>query len=205
MKKVFMMLGFMFLTVAVFAQPSSKADKYRAWTMFALGINLSNITGDNPKRTPAPGILSGIRTRVVNLSNDAGLDVGVEYSMQGGKYKSNDYIPGGSYGTSSATSRLNYLNFPVLIRFQRQRHGFFAEAGVQPGLLLSAKNKGTTTTDIKDDLKKFDVGIPVGVGYRFKNKVGVGLRVTPGLMNINKEGESKNHNMVVSVRASYAL
>ena len=76
---------------------------------------------------------------------------------------------------------------------------------MQPGLLLSAKNKGTTTTNIKDDLKKLDIGIPIGVGYQLKNKIGVGLRITPGLMNVNKDKQFKNRNMVASLRASYAL
>ena len=128
--------------------------------------------------------------------------------MQGGKYKSMynmDYMPGGTYGTSSssATTRLNYLNFPLLVRYQREpRHGFFAEAGLQPGFLLSAKDDGG---NIKDGLNKFDVGIPVGAGYQFQNKFGVGLRVTPGLTNINKDAEYKNRNIVVSLRASYTL
>jgi len=172
------------------------------WAQIFAALNWSTKTGSDPAYTPALGIQFGVHTQLMNLSDDIGLGIGAAYSMQGGKYKSYDYIPGGEYGTSSASSRLNYLNFPVLVRYQRQRHGFFAEAGVQPGLLLSAKDKGN---DIKGELKKFDLGIPVGVGYSFKNKFGVGLRVTPGLLNVNKDSQYKNRNMVASLRASYAL
>ncbi len=147
----------------------------------------------------------GVEIPFMRFSDYLGMGVGAAYSMQGGKYESNNYIPGGNYSSGSSTSRLNYLNFPILARYQRQRNGFFAEAGVQPGILLSAKDKGATTTDIKDEINKFDVGIPVGVGYKFKNKVGVGLRITPGLLNVNKDGNFKNRNLVASLRASYSL
>lgn len=170
-----------------------------------IGLSLSTKTGKEPKYNFTNGGQLGIETRVTKLSEYMILKAGAAYSMQGGKYKSSDYIPGGNYGTSSRTSRLNYLNFPVMVRYQRQRNGFFAEAGVQPGLLLSAKDKGSTTTDIKTEVKKFDVGIPVGVGYKFKNKFGVGLRFTPGLINVNKDPQYKNRNMVTSLRASYSL
>lgn len=207
MKKLFIMLCFVSAAITVDAQDSTwgkKIFKQEFWIKLYLGSNYSNLAGDNDYN-PVTGGLLGIEIPILKFSNYLGLGFGADYSMQGGKYKSTDYIPGGNYGTSSATTRLNYLNFPLLLRYQKARNGFFAEAGVQPGLLLSAKNKGATTTDIKDELKKFDVGVPLGIGYGFKNKIGIGLRITPGLMNINKVENLKNRNMVASLRASYAL
>lgn len=170
-----------------------------------IGLSLSTKTGQEPKYNFTNGVQIGIETRVTKLSEYMILKAGAAYSMQGGKYKSSDYIPGGNYGTSFHTSRLNYINFPVMVRYQKQSTGFFAEAGVQPGFLLSAKDKSNTTSDIKGDINKFDVGIPVGAGYKFKNKFGVGLRITPGLINVNKDKQYKNRNMVASLRASYSL
>jgi hypothetical protein len=172
---------------------------------FLAGAIYSNKTGNYPNYNPVLGMLIGVQTQVISISDYIGLGFGIIYSMQGGKYESSDYIPGGNYSTTSRTSRLNYLNFPVLLRYRKAINGFFAEAGLQPGLLLSAKDKGSTTTDIKEELNKFDVGIPVGVGYKFKNKFGVGLRFTPGLINVNKDKQYKNRNMVTSFRASYSL
>jgi len=195
MKRLFIMLCFAFTTTIVEAQEDKKVDKTdkssKGWAQIFAGLNLATKTG-YPDYTPTPGVLLGVQTQVSNLSDDVSLGIGAAFSMQGGKYKSTDYIPGGNYGESTSTSRLNYLNFPILARYQRQRHGFFAEAGVQPGLLLSAKDNGA---NIKDDVKKVDVGIPIGVGYQLKNKVGVGLRITPGLINVNKDEQYKNRNM----------
>lgn len=159
----------------------------------------------DPNYTPTAGIVLGVHTQIINITDEISLGLGAFYSMQGGKYKSSDYIPGGNYSTTSNTSRLNYLNFPVLIRYRKARSGLFAEAGIQPSLLLSAKDKGTETTDIKDEIRKFDVGVPIGIGYKFKNNFGVGLRVTPGLTNVNKDAQYNNKNMVASLRATYTL
>ncbi|WP_462220342.1 porin family protein [Ferruginibacter sp.] len=187
------------------ASEGEKKKKTEDGIDFLAGAIYSNKSGNYPNYNPVLGMLIGVQTQVISLSDYVGLGIGINYSMQGGKYESSDYVPGGNYSTTSRTSRLSYLNFPVMVRYQRQRAGFFAEAGVQPGLLLSAKDKGTNTNDIKDEIKKFDVGIPIGVGYKFKNKIGVGLRLTPGLININKDEQYKNRNMVASMRASYTL
>ena len=209
MKKVFMILFFWGSTGVLHAQNKEvESDPKKAkldLMEIILGANLATLTGNTPDYKPTAGVKFGVHNHIFHFSEYVGLGIGAEYSMQGGKYKSTDYIPGGNYGTSSATSHLHYLNFPILVHYQRQRHGFFAEAGVQPGVLLSAKNKGTNTTDIKDKLKKFDVGIPVGVGYHFKNKFSIGLRVTPGLLNVNKDDKLKSHNMVASLSVSHSL
>lgn len=187
------------------ASEAAKKKKTEDGVDFLAGAIFSTKSGNYPEYNPVAGLLIGAQTQIVNLTDEISLGIGANYSMQGGKYKSNDYIPGGNYSSTSSTSRLNYLNFPVLARYRKSRDGFFAEAGIQPGLLLSAKDKGTTTTDIKDDIKTLDIGIPIGVGYKFKNNFGVGLRVTPGLINVNKDDNFKNRNMVASVRASYSL
>ena len=187
------------------ARLDAKKKKTEDETEVFAGGNMSDKSGTDPGYTPIPGIMLGAQTQLVNITDEISLGLGVVYSMQGGKYESSEYIPGGTYGTRSNTSRLNYLNFPVLIRYRKARGGFFGEAGIQPGLLVSAKDKGNETTDIKDEINKLDVGIPLGVGYKFKNKFGVGLRVTPGLTNVNKDASYKNRNMVASFRAIYTL
>ena len=42
---------------------------------------------------------------------------------------------------------LLYLNFPVVVRYLHES-GFFAEAGLQPGILLSAKRNTKMKTMI---------------------------------------------------------
>lgn len=185
--------------------PITGIDEKKTVIEAYLGMGVSTKTGKYPGYQFVPGGQMGLEAQVMNLTNEISLGVGAAYSMQGGKYKSTDYIPGGNYGTSSNTSRLNYINFPVTAHYQKASTGFFAEAGIQPGILISAKDKGTSTTDIKDEITKFDVGIPVGAGYKFENNFGIGVRVTPGLINVNKDKHYKNNNLGVSLRATYAL
>jgi hypothetical protein len=167
-----------------------------------LAIQLSNLSGD-PSHTPVGGMQVGIETHLVDLSDNIDLGIGAAYSMQGGNSKSYTYIPGGDYSNSNVTTRLGYLNLPVLLHYKKNDIGWFAEAGLQPGILLNAKKKGTETSDVKAEYKKFDVGIPVRLGYHFKNKFSAALQVTPGLLNISKN--NKNHNMVLSLSAAYRL
>ncbi|TFH27887.1 MAG: hypothetical protein E4H10_02390 [Bacteroidia bacterium] len=59
----------------------------------------------------------------------------------------------------------------------------------------------------RDYIKIFDFGIPLGLGKEFNNNFGVGFRVTPGILNINK-GEYqdyKDHNLTLALRATYNI
>jgi hypothetical protein len=53
------------------------------------------------------------------------------------------------------------------------------EIGLQPGVLLSAKdNYDGESYDYSDYVKTIDLSIPLGVGYDFPNNFGIGLRGT---------------------------
>jgi hypothetical protein len=118
-------------------------------------------------------------------------------SLQGANY-SEDY---GLKGTVS----LFYLNLPLVMRYQF-RNGFFGEAGIQPGFCISAKDKYSGEThNFKEYINTFDFGIPLGIGYEFKNNFGLGLRVIEGVTNIYSDGDAKNHNFVLALRGTYAI
>ncbi|MCX6261072.1 MAG: porin family protein [Bacteroidia bacterium] len=100
-------------------------------------------------------------------------------------------------------TNLLYVNLPVVARYQT-KSGFFGEAGLQPGLLLSAKDKYEGSTDnYIDHMKRLDLGIPVGIGYEFKNKIGVGLRLIPGIRDISKDAYEKDRNLIIALRGTY--
>lgn len=205
MKKLLMLLCLMGLLSTTYAQ-EDKMDKYKRLTKLYAAWDIAKISGNEPSFSPLPGFQGGVEFSLANISKDLLLGAGINYSMQGGKSKSYEYIPGGNYGNSTSNLRLNYLNFPVFAHYQKEGHGFYAEAGLQPGLLLSAKTKGSNSSDIKADLKKLDVAVIAGVGYKFKNKIGVGLRVAPGLTNINKnKDQTRARNMVAGLSISYSL
>lgn len=160
------------------------------------GFQLSGINGDSESFDQLlPGFYAGIGIRLIELNEVFGIRTELTYSTQGAKYK-DTYVSG--------KVLLNYISLPVLVRATTPS-GFYGEAGVQPAVLLSAKDKyDSETYDFKEYVNGFDFSGLVGAGYQ-KNKVGLGIRVAPGFSNLNKEGDSKDHNFVASIRATFAF
>jgi len=164
----------------------------------------SRITGDADSWTGAFGFQGGVEAHIpFNCTIPLTAWAGTNISMQGAGWEDDWGV-----GLIEGTSRLWYLNFPLTTRYQFGQN-FYGEIGLQPGFLLSAKdNYEGESDDIKDWFKVFDLGIPLGVGYDFPNNFGVGLRVTPGVININSSewsDEYNDHNFVVALRGTYTF
>jgi hypothetical protein len=84
-------------------------------------------------------------------------------------------------------------------------NGFRLEAGPQVGFLINAKAKmPNSTVDIKDNLKKVDVGLGAGIGYvNPASNFGVDARYNLGLSNINDNTSSKSTNRGFQVGVFY--
>jgi hypothetical protein len=157
-----------------------------AWMMT---ITLGGITGDSESySSSAPGVSIGGKVPVAILPNQAAIIAGIKYSQEGSQYTSSQYIPGGQEQKVENKVRLNYLRLPIMVR-KYTKSGFYGEAGLQPGLLLSAKDKHDGQTDnLKGDYKTVDMGLGFGIGYEFKKFAGIHLSFNPGITNINKKG-----------------
>jgi len=166
------------------------------------GVN-SRIVGDSHSWVGAFGVQAGVDAQIPYSSN---LPItswaGLSLSMQGAGWEE-DW----GEGLVKGTTRLWYLNVPLVTRYDFGS-GFYGEAGLQPGFLLSAKdNYSGSSYDYRDYIKTFDLGIPLGIGYEFPNNFGVGFRVTPGITNINK-GEYqdyKDRNLTLAIRGTYTF
>ena len=174
------------------------------------GVDLSTVVGESESYNgPLVGIILGIRTTITRPDNKMVIDAGINYVSSGASYEDYHYEPGGGSSTGDSKLRLNYLNFPITAKYRSNiNKGFYGEAGIQPGFLLSAKDKTSEgSADIKDDFNKFDMGLILGGGYQINRQFGVGIRVVPGLTNINtgEYNEQKDRNLNISVRASYRL
>ena len=162
-----------------------------------LGINKSSITGSDSWKDPV-GIQAGVIMPVANISEEISIRAEANLSMQGAKWE---------YYDGMGKTSLLYLNFPIVARYLHES-GFFGEAGLQPGILLSAKDKwGDSSDDIKDEMKIFDLGIPIGIGYQINEKIGVGFRVIPGMTNLfeGSDSDDKDRNLVFALRGTYKL
>lgn len=136
------------------------------------------------------GAQVGFETKVMELNENSSINSGLNISFQGSKYEDPE---------SSGSVNLAYLNLPILYCHEFG-HGFYGETGLQPGLLIGAKDKyNGESYDYKDQVKKFELGLPVGAGYNFKNGFGLGARATYGLTNLNNSEyeEGKLHNLMV--------
>ena len=182
---------------------SSAFSQVTTITVNLAGVH-SRITGDSDSWSGAFGFQGGVEAHIpFNCNIPLTVWVGTNVSMQGSGWEE-DW----GEGLTKGTSRLWYLNFPLTTRYQFGNN-VYGEIGLQPGFLLSAKdNYEGESEDIKDWFKTFDLGIPLGLGYDFPNNFGVGLRVTPGVININSSeysDEYKNHNFVIALRGTYTF
>ena len=162
------------------------------------GVTGSTIGGDDDSYN---GLLIGWQAGVLMFVDCGSPDhfvFGAEanVSSEGSKYE--------DIGVSGKVV-LTYLNIPLVAQL-RDPFGFYAEAGVQPGFLLSAKDKYSGNSyDFKNAVNSFDFGIPIGIGYIYKKKAGLNLRYIIGVSNMNAADNAKDHNRVWALRLFYVF
>ncbi len=108
-----------------------------------------------------------------------------------------------------ANLNMNYLNFPVLVKYNHPT-GFFAETGPQVGSLLAAKLKfAEFNEDEKSGFKSTDWSWVFGVGYFFKDLgLGIDARYNFGLSNfidLSYNGQASNRVFQVGVFCLFGL
>ena len=142
---------------------------------------------------------------------------GLNFSMQGCKWGDFEIKKDGDYvKAKDLKMELNYLNIPIVANFYLFK-GFAIKTGVQFGFLLSAKQKATNeykvgdrheetkeSIDFKDECKKFDVAIPIGISYQVPTiPIYIDGRYNLGLTKINKDGDTNYKNQVFQVTVGY--
>jgi len=197
----------MALMVSVFANAQNEVGQISVAPV--VGVNLTNLTKlDNTKMKF--GIAAGAVAEY-GVSENFGVSLGLIYSQQGCKFKN----VGGGYedydyyygyydeeyydGPSSNKMNLGYLNIPILAQYY-VIPGLALKAGVQPGVLVSAK----CGNNIKKYCNKFDVAIPVGVSYEYQNFL-IDARYNIGLTKTFKKefSKKKSNNSVFQFTVGY--
>lgn len=168
------------------------------------GGALTSIPGTISNKSKS-GLYGGI-TAGIPLKKGFSLHGELYYSQQGNKQP---YILtdewGNEVGKGKSIYKLNYINLPVLIRYALPK-GFYAETGLQAGLLVGAKMKiASAKIDIKDYYESFDLSLPFGIGYTLKNGLGANLRYNVGLTNVYKTKIYSPKNKVVQLGLFYNL
>jgi hypothetical protein len=137
------------------------------------------------------------------------------YTMKGATAEF-DY---GIYGKDELTWSHNYLEIPMLIKYNVEMPTVKIQPYIGPsvGILVSAKgkaetsgdeSKSSTTTDIKEYMNTLELGLNLGVDAIVMQNIMVGLRFDMGLSKIAKEDEgyqSKLKNNVIMLNFGYLL
>jgi hypothetical protein len=176
------------LGVSVYAQGISGGVK--------AGLNMANQVYSGNGYTSSPSFKAGIHAGAyltLMFSEHLGLQPEVLFSGEGAK-------------SGSATMKLNYINVPILVRFNINKL-ISLHAGPQIGLLASAKyDYGSNTTDYKDQYKSTNVGVAVGATVDLPMKLNFTLRFIKGLSDINDTGAgAKVTNYGLQVSVGYRL
>ena len=139
------------------------------------------------------------------------LSAGILASNQGAKY---DYVD--NEGPQKYTVDLDYVQVPLLASYY-VLPGLAVKAGVQPGFRMRAKLKDDDHTyDLDQGLKllnhvenadykinKFDLSIPVGLSYEYRNIV-LDARYNFGLLKVANEGDAF-YNRVFMLTLGYKI
>lgn len=173
MKKAIVLICVMLLSIGVTSAQSRFSFGPK------VGVNLSNLYIDAEGVEAGdivgikPGLLIGAFAEY-DFTPVVGISVDLLYSREGTESNRFDYPSQKGYSYEHKYS-LQYLNIPVLVNFYLSR-GLAIKAGIQPGILLGAKYRvdweygaesGTETEDIKNDLRSYDISIPIGLSYTF--------------------------------------
>ena len=219
MKKMMMIAAMMVVTLSANAQfePGTFSIQPK------IGINLSKVSNMPAisegsyklDRSLLGGAVIGAEAEY-QIAKPFSLAAGVLFSMQGCQWKDDDFkIEGEKVEIKDTKIELNYINVPLVANIYLFK-GFAIKGGVQFGFLVGANAKSTkkigdvTTSydkDVKDDAKKFDISIPVGVSYQVPTiPIYIDARANFGVTDIMKDvtdDEKNSRNQVFQLTVGY--
>lgn len=182
MKKLLLMAAIVLSSLGVKAQ----TEPGTFTLMPKVGLNMATLGLDKYKMKA--GAVAGVEAEY-RATNLIGVSAGVLYSMQGTRWSEGDY---------SDKYLMDYINIPILANFYVWK-GLSLSVGIQPGFLVSAKNKwdegedGDGDIDIKDGCESFDFSIPVGASYEWNDFV-LGVRYNIGVTDTFKDVDEDSDN-----------
>ena len=176
MKKFFLMAVMAVACMTANAQNSRHSEgSFTIQPM--IGIAAGTLSGtysdfEISSKDPRAGLTIGAEAEYYTKTPWLSVSAALMYTQQGWEQK---------YNGKTYTQKLDYINIPVLANFYVAK-GFALKIGLQPGFLVSA--------DDKSSFESFNLSMPIGLSYEFKNGITLDLRGTPGLTAVNKNSNS---------------
>lgn len=203
MKKLFFIASLMMLSLSSFAQHAPGTLSIQP----KVGLNIANIT-DIDDADPRLGLVAGAELEY-QITDMVSLSAGALYSMQGCKQQNGNIL--GLNINYKSTLKTDYLNIPIMANVYIT-DGLAVKLGLQPGLNLSAKYKydgsvagyeGSSEGDI-DDVKSFDLALPIGVSYEINNFV-IDGRYNFGLSKVFETGDNKHSVFQITLGYKFSM
>ena len=177
------------------------------------GVNFTQFSGDNEHSKMATAFHVGVIAEI-GISDKFSVQPELLYSAQG-----SDYEDAEEFGvTYDGTFKLNYIIVPIMAKYYVSE-GLSLEVGPQIGILMTAIEEyegddgDSGEIDFLDDegfdetLKKTDVGVNIGLGYKLENGINFAARYNLGLTDLNDDQgylESDTYkNSVIQVSVGY--
>ena len=198
------------LTMAVVAKAQHEEGDFMVQPK--VGLNIATLSDADKAITD---LHFGIEAEYM-VTDNFSLGLGAILSNQGAKYDYYELNANGEDSRNKYTVDLDYVHVPILASYY-VLPGLAVKAGVQPGFKMRAKAKFDDRTIDLDELyklgsvlvgedikvSKFDLSIPVGVSYEYKNIV-LDARYNWGLIKVMNVGDAF-YNRCFMVSLGYKL
>ncbi|HMO61618.1 MAG TPA: outer membrane beta-barrel protein [Ferruginibacter sp.] len=170
------------------------------------GAGLRTIVGNESWKTAIGAHLS-CEPKIHHVGK-GGFTAGIGATLQGAKWdEGGDIGQGeGNYNIKGVTN-LYYLIIPLLYQHYLTS-SLYAEGGLQPMLLLAAREKldGGKFYNVKEYMNAFNLALIAGMVYRLQNGLGVGARFSYGMLGLYKNTDGKtDRTLLLTAMLSYQL
>ena len=209
MKKSLLLLAFLAMTVSAQAQHEEGDVTIQP----RVGVTFSNITGDDlfsEDTKMKVNVTYGFEVEY-SFTDNFSIAGGLLFTDQGYKF---DYY---DINNSKYTAKFNnyYAAVPITLNYYLVE-GLAIKAGVQPAFRVKTKLEADgTKMDLDDALEflfpnkdvtvnKFDLMIPVGLSYEYKNIV-LDARYNFGLIKVFKGLDVTSRNSLITLTLGYKL
>ena len=187
-KRLILIASVLMLTIGANAQHEVGSVTFQP----KMGMNIATFTDDDDA-DPRLAFVTGAEFEY-QVTKQLSLSAGMLYSQQGAKGKASI----DNYAPLEITIKTNYINIPILANVYVAK-GLALKLGVQPALnvesgfsmSVSGGRADGSLSDVGIDIKTFDLAIPLGVSYEYRNAVFEG-RYNLGVTNIYDIGNSKH-------------